>query len=72
MPYCSRQAPKQLHPRRRSLPPDHADSYYRDVKPDDNGQLKDAIQPEIIKYVALVAAGVFIIIALAVLAMNFL
>ena len=45
------------------------DGYYEDRATDDNGQHKDALEPELIKRVAFIAAGAILIVILAIILM---
>jgi hypothetical protein len=51
---------------------DGYDGYYDDIMPDDNGKVKEGLEAGLVKRIILVAVGVLVIIALAVLAMYFL
>jgi len=48
------------------------DGYYDDVVPEDNGQLKERMPPELIKRIALVSAGALFIVILSVTLMSVL
>jgi uncharacterized Zn finger protein (UPF0148 family) len=56
----------------RKCPPSDYDGYYRDTPTDDGGQIHERFDPALAKRIALLATGVLLIIALAVLAMYFL
>jgi hypothetical protein len=51
---------------------DGYDGYYDDILPEDAGQFKEGLEPGLVKRIILVAAGVLVVIALAILAMYFL
>jgi len=52
---------------------DHGyDGYYDDVPTEDDGHVKERLEPGLIKRIIILGAGVIIVIALAVLAMYFL
>ena len=48
------------------------DGYYDDRQTDDDGQIKDSLDPEIIKRVAFIAGGAFILIILSAVVMYLL
>jgi hypothetical protein len=55
-----------------SILDDGYDGYYNDILPEDEGEIKDGLEPGLVKRIVLVATGVLVVIALAVLAMYFL
>ena len=48
------------------------DGYYNDVKPIDNGHIRDRSDPALTKRIIMVAAGAFLIVILAVILMQLL
>lgn len=48
------------------------DGYYNDVLPEDEGYVRERLEPELIKRIALVIGGVIVIVLLSVLIMNLL
>ena len=51
---------------------DGYDGYYDDVPTEDDGHVRERLEPGLIKKIALVGGGVVVIIALAIFAMNFI
>ena len=48
------------------------DGYYNDVLPEDEGYIRERIEPELIKRIALVVGGMLLVVILSVLIMNVL
>jgi hypothetical protein len=48
------------------------DGYYSDVKPTDNGHVRDKTDPALIKRIILVAAGALVLVILSVVVMYLL
>lgn len=48
------------------------DGYYNDVKPIDNGHIRDRTDPALIKRIVIVAAGAFVMVIFAVILMYLL
>jgi hypothetical protein len=75
-----RRPPLKPEPRKRPSPnraprvnrDDGYDGYYDDVKPVDNGYVRDRRDPELMKRVLLVAIGALILVLLSVLVMYML
>jgi hypothetical protein len=64
---------QKSRPAPESAPPDDGyDGYYDDVPPADNGHSRKKLEPELIRRIILLGAGVILLITLAVLAMYFL
>ena len=57
---------------RRDPRDDGYDGYYDDIKPLDDGRIRDRSDPELIKRVILVASGAFVIVILSVILMYLL
>jgi len=51
---------------------DGYDGYYNDIMPEDEGYIKERLEPELIKRIAFVIAGVIVVVLLSVLIMNLL
>ena len=48
------------------------DGYYRDRVPEDNGKVNNEFDKTVIRKIAIIAAGVALIITISVLAMQYL
>lgn len=67
------QAGRQRPPKQKKNPMDlNYDGYYDDVKPVDSEELEERMDPELVKRIAILLAGVFVIILASVLLMTFL
>ena len=54
------------------IPIDDYDGYYDDIESEDNGYIKEKIDPELVKRIAIIAGVTIVIIILAILVMNLL
>jgi len=66
------QTQKKAEPAKRPPVADGYDGYYRDTPVADGGQARVGLDPILAKKIVLLAAGVLLVIGLAVLAMYFL
>ena len=65
---------EQIHPKKQKKNPMDVnyDGYYDDIKPVDAGEQEERMDPELVKKVAILLAGAFVVILASVLLMTLL